>query len=159
MPFYRRGLRLVIDTDGRKFRNLANAGAFRGIDKYIHYLQLIWQQRWQKKDFLNPFECPGKCLLVFKVEWRECNVRAKLFSRFGLIAHPRPHSYALFGKSLCYIAPDRAGRAGYQDRFTHKFLLHSVTRSRKIDTTIHSSRTCLSHRVIAAARRGLRYKE
>src|SRR5206468_10770636 len=83
------------------------------------------------RSFLDPFECPGKCLLVFKVEWRECNVRAKLFSRFGLIAHPRTHSYALFGKSLCYIAPDRAGRACYQDRFTHKVLLYSVMRSRK----------------------------
>ena len=123
MPFYSCGPRLVIDADRRKFRNMANAGAFRGIDKHIRYLQLIWQQRRQKKNFLDPFECPGKCLLVFKVEWRECNVRAKLFSRFGLIAHPRTHSYALFGKSICYIAPDRAGRASYQNRFAHNFLL------------------------------------
>jgi hypothetical protein len=26
------------------------------------------------------------------------------------------------------IAPDRAGRASYQNRFAHKFLLYSVTR-------------------------------
>jgi len=123
MPFYGRGLRLVTDANGRKFRNMANPGAFRGIDKYIHYLQLIWQQRRQKKNLLHPCECPGKCFLIFKVEWRERNVRAKLFSGFGLIAHARMHRCALFGKSLRYIAPDRAGRASYQNGFAHKFLL------------------------------------
>ena len=74
MPFYGRGLRLVIDTDGREFHNVTNAGAFRGIDEHTHYLQLIWQQRRQKKNFLDTFECPGKCFLVLKVEWYEYNV-------------------------------------------------------------------------------------
>ena len=60
MRFYGRGLGLVIDTDGRKFHNVTNTGAFRGIDKRIHYLQLIWQQRGEKKNFLHPFECLGK---------------------------------------------------------------------------------------------------
>ena len=73
----------------------------------------------------------GQCFIVFKVEWRECYVRAKLFSRFDLIAYPRTHRYGLFGKSLRYIASDRSSRACYQDRFMHKVLLYSVMRSRK----------------------------
>jgi len=98
MPFYGHGLRLVIDTDGRKFHNVTDTGPFRSIDKRIHYLQLIRQQRRQKKNFLDTFERLGKCSLVFKVEWHECNICAELFSRFGLIANPRAHRYAPSGK-------------------------------------------------------------
>ena len=128
MRFYSRGPCLIIDADRRKFHNVANARAFRGIDKRIHYLQLIWQQRREKKNFLDTFECSEKCFLVFKVEWNECNVCAELFSRFGLIANPRTHRCALFAKSHRYIAPDRAGRASDQNRFAHKSLLYSETR-------------------------------
>ena len=128
MRFYGRGLALVIDTDGRKFHNVTDTGALRGIDERIHYFQLIWQQRRQKKNFLDTFERLGKCFLVFKVKWHECNVCAELFSCFGLIANSRAHRYALSGKLPRDIAPDRAGRASYQNRFAHKFLLYSVTR-------------------------------
>ena len=127
MPSYGRGLRLVTDANGRKFHNVTDAGTLRGIDERIHYFQLIWQQRRQKKNFLHPFECSRKCFLVFKVEWREGNV-CQFLSRFGLIANPRAHSYALSGKLPRDIAPDRTGRARYQNRFAHKFLLYSVTR-------------------------------
>src|SRR5438477_10924662 len=87
-----------------------------------------WQQRRQKGNFLDTFERTGKCFLVFKVEWHECNVCVELFSRPGFIANPRAHSYALRGKLPRDIAPDRAGRASYQKRFAHKFLLYSETR-------------------------------
>src|SRR4029077_1519537 len=129
-PFMAVGRR-VIDTDGRKFHNVTNTGPFRGIDKRIHYFQLIWQQRRQKENFLDAFERLGKCFLVFKVEGHECNVCAELFSRFGLIANARAHRYALSGKLLRDIAPDCASSASYQNRFAHKFPLYSVTRSRK----------------------------
>jgi hypothetical protein len=128
MRFYGRRLGLVIDTDGREFHNVTDTGAFCGIDEAIHYFQLIWQQRRQKKNFLDTFERLGKCFLVFKVELHECSVGAELFSRPGFIANPRAHSYALSGKLSRDIAPDRAGRARYQNRFAHKFLLYSVTR-------------------------------
>jgi len=89
MPFYGRGLRRLIDANRRKFHNVTDAGALRRIDEHIHYLQLIWQQRRQKRNFLDTFERTGKCFLVFKVEWHECNVCVELFSRPGFIANPR----------------------------------------------------------------------
>ena len=41
MPLSKRELRRVIDTYDRKLHDVANAGAFRGINKRIRYLHLI----------------------------------------------------------------------------------------------------------------------
>ena len=106
--------------NNRKFYNVAHAGPFRCIDKPIGHCHLIWEERRQKENFPDAIKRAGKRAVVFKIECRQRDVSAELFSCFGLIANGGPYRHSIFRKYFYEIPSDRAGCSSYQNSFLHE---------------------------------------
>src|SRR2546430_14906173 len=108
--FSKRKWRVSVGANNRKLYNVAHAGAFRCINKRIGHCHLIWYGRRQQENLFDVFQRVREGCRVFKIECRQLDVSAELFSCFGLIAHARtgtPFSENIFTRSrpIVPVAP------------------------------------------------------
>ena len=120
VPFSKREWRLSVCANNRKFYNVAHAGAFRCIDKRIGHCHLIWYGRRQQENLFDVFQRVREGCRVFKIECRQRDVSAELFSCFGLIANAGPYRHSVFRKYFYEIPSDRARCSSYQNSFLHE---------------------------------------